>query len=141
MSRAIDNLLKAQQRAMKIRPKVGGFPYLAEVLRSEGVSSNIWSLPSCQSLYITRDGPVIHQGVPLVTGPVDVPQFNQEALIFAIRKDQSAEGNFPEFLKGVWGAGVIRYDVDFTKRMVTYRGCMGEEYVEMYPEVNIPPSS
>jgi uncharacterized protein YbcV (DUF1398 family) len=33
MSKAIENLETAFQRAMEIRPKVGGFPYLAETLR------------------------------------------------------------------------------------------------------------
>ena len=32
MSKAIDNLQAAQKRAMAIRSKVGGFPYLAGVL-------------------------------------------------------------------------------------------------------------
>ena len=31
MSNAVENLMDAQKRAMSIRPKVGGFPYLAEV--------------------------------------------------------------------------------------------------------------
>lgn len=38
MSKAIENLQAAQQRAMAIRPKVGGFPYLAEVPRRAGVT-------------------------------------------------------------------------------------------------------
>src|ERR1700683_122721 len=50
MSKAIDNLQAAQQRAMAIRPKVGGFPYLAEALRQAGVTRNLWYLPACQSL-------------------------------------------------------------------------------------------
>ena len=33
MSKAIENLERAQKQAMAIRPKVGGFPYLAETLR------------------------------------------------------------------------------------------------------------
>ena len=33
MSKAIENLRAAQKHAMAIRPKVGGFPYLAETLR------------------------------------------------------------------------------------------------------------
>ena len=36
MSKAVENLLKVQQFAMSIRPKVGGFPYLAEALRKAG---------------------------------------------------------------------------------------------------------
>jgi uncharacterized protein YbcV (DUF1398 family) len=53
MSKAIDNLHSAQQRAMAGRPKVSGFPYLAETLRRAGVTRNLWYLPSCQSLYVT----------------------------------------------------------------------------------------
>ena len=33
MSKAIENSLDAQKRAMSIRPKVGGFSVLAETLR------------------------------------------------------------------------------------------------------------
>jgi len=33
MSKAIEDLRAALQRAVEIRPKVGGFPYLAETLR------------------------------------------------------------------------------------------------------------
>jgi uncharacterized protein YbcV (DUF1398 family) len=51
MSTAIDNLLDAQKRAMAGRPKVGGFPYLAETLRRAGVTRNRWYLPACESLY------------------------------------------------------------------------------------------
>ena len=55
MSSAIEKLQAAQKRAMAIRPKVGGFPYLAEVLRQAGVKRNLWFLPSCQSLYLMDD--------------------------------------------------------------------------------------
>ena len=71
MSKAIENLESAQQRAMAIRPKVGGFPYLAEVLRQAGITRNFWFLPACESLYLTNDGPVVTQGTPLVSGTVD----------------------------------------------------------------------
>ncbi len=42
MVKAIENLEAAFQRAMAIRPKVGGFPYLAETLRQAGATRNIW---------------------------------------------------------------------------------------------------
>lgn len=135
MSKAIENLIEAQKFAMKIRPKVGGFPYFAEVLRQSGVTRNFWSLPSCQSLFLTKDGPVVMQGVPLVSGAVDVPKFNQEALIQALRVDQAGKSTFPEFLAAAWKAGVVSYDVDFTKRVVSYFGCEGEKYEEEYPAV------
>lgn len=137
MTQAIQNLLAAQERAMALRPKVGGFPYLAETLRAAGVTKNIWSLPSCQSLYLTQYGPVVSQMTPLVTGLVDVPPFNQAALVQALRTDQAGQSTFPEFLMGAWQAGIVRYDVDFEKRQVAYYGCLGEEYVEEYPQVAI----
>lgn len=137
MSKAIENLTAAQRQAMALRPKVGGFPYLAETLRRAGITRNVWSLPACQSLFLTSYGPVVTVGSPLVTGTVGVPAFDREALIVALRTDQAGNSNFPEFLEASWRAGVIRYDADFTARTVTYYGCNGEEYVEAYPAVEI----
>ena len=137
MSIAIENLQSAQQRAMAGRPKVGGFPYLAETLRRAGVTRNIWSLPSCQSLYLTDKGPVVVQGSPLITGMADVPPFNRDALITALRTDQAGNSTFPEFLIATWRAGVVKYDVDFAARTCTYYGAGEEEYVESYPAVEV----
>jgi uncharacterized protein YbcV (DUF1398 family) len=137
MSTAIDNLQAALQRAFAVRPKVGGFPYLAETLRRAGVSRNLWFLPACQSLYLTEKGPVVTQGAPLVSGTVDVPPFDREALIAALRTDQAGESSFPEFLAATWRSGIVRYDVDFDKRIVTYFGCGGDEYAEEYAAVEI----
>src|SRR5271156_5444388 len=130
MSKAIDNLQAAQQRAMAGRPKVGGFPYLAETLRLAGVRRNLWFLPACESLFLTEQGPVVTQGTPLVSGTVDVPPFDRDALIAALRTDQAGKSTFPEFLSATWRAGVVRYDVDFTARRIVYYGAHGEEYVE-----------
>ena len=137
MSKAIEILKAAQQRAMAGRPKVGGFPYLAETLRRAGVARNLWFLPACESLYLTNDGPVVTQGTPLESGMVDVPPFNRDALIVALRTDQAGKSTFAEFLAASWRAGVVRYDVDFAARSVAYYGANGEEYVESYPAVDI----
>jgi len=82
------------KRAMAGRPKVGGFPYLAETLRLAGVKRNLWSLPACQSLYLTKEGPVVSQGAPLISGMADVPAFDREALIRALRTDQKGGSTF-----------------------------------------------
>jgi uncharacterized protein YbcV (DUF1398 family) len=137
MSKAVENLVQAQQFAMSIRPKVGGFPYLAEVLRKAGIEHNIWNLPSCQSIYITQHGSVVSQGTPLVNTMTDIPKFNREALITALRTDQDGKSSFPEFLKSAWEAGVVSYTVDFNQRIVTYYGISGESYAEHYPAVDI----
>lgn len=138
MSKAVENLQSAQQRALAGRPKVGGFPYLAETLRRAGVTRNVWHLPACESLYLTAAGSVVVQGAPLVSGPADVPAFSQEALIKALRTDQAGQSTFAQFLQASWQAGVVRYEVDFAARTVSYYGIQGEAYVEEYPEVDVP---
>jgi uncharacterized protein YbcV (DUF1398 family) len=137
MSKAIENLQAAQKRALAGRPKVGGFPYLAETLRRAGVTRNLWYLPACQSLYLTEDGPVVTLGTPLSSGMVDVPPFHLEALITALRTDQAGNSTFPEFLEASWRAGVVRYDVDLLARKVAYYGGNSEEYIEDYPAVDV----
>ena len=137
MSTAIENLKSAQQLAMAGRQKVGGFPYLAEILRRAGVTRNHWSLPACQSLYLTKEGPVMVPGTPLINVMADVPPFNRDALIIALRTDQAGESTFPEFLMAAWKAGVVSYEVDFAARTCTYYGTGGEKYVESYPAVEI----
>ena len=80
----IETLQATEKRAMAGRPKGGGFPYLAETLRRVGIKGNVWCLLSCQSVYITNEGPVVTQGAPLVSGSVDVPAFDGDALIRAL---------------------------------------------------------
>src|SRR5579871_2111442 len=138
VSQATENLDQALKRALALRPKVGGFPYLAETLRRAGVTRNLWTLPSCQSLYLTDHGSVVMQGTPLITGLQDVPKFDREALIAALRRDQAGNSSFPEFLEASWRAGVVRYDVDFAARTVSYYGVDGEAYIESYPAVELP---
>lgn len=137
MTTLSDKLIAAQKQAMSLRPKVGGFPVLAEVLRRAGVQLNSWSLPSCQSVFLMEEGAVVQQGTPLVTGTHEIPEFDRTALIKAIRADQEGRSTFPEFLAASWNAGVIGYDADFLQRKVTYYGTNGESYEEKYPAVDI----
>jgi len=77
------------------------------------------------------------QGTPLIDGMAEVPAFNREALITALRADQSGRSTFPEFLVANWKAGVVKYDVDLIGRTCTYYGVGDENYVETYPEVEV----
>ncbi|AUH73394.1 DUF1398 domain-containing protein [Legionella sainthelensi] len=137
MNQIIEKLTEAQKYAISIRPKIGGFPVLAEVLRQAGVTTNHWSLPSCQSIYIMNEGAVLQLGPPLVTGTHKVPKFDRTALIAAIRADQEGISTFPEFLQSAWNAGVVSYNVDFVGREVVYYGVNGEKYMEEYPAVEV----
>lgn len=137
MSKLIEKLNQAQKNAMSVRPKVGGFPVLAEVLRQAGVQTNRWTLPACQSVFTFAEGSVVQQGSPLITGTHEINSFHREALITAIRTDQEGKSTFPEFLQAAWQAGVVGYDVDFVRRKVTYYGASGESYLEEYGAVDV----
>jgi len=78
MSKAIENLQAAEENAMVIRTKVGGFSYLAGTLRRTGVSRHFSTLPACQSVYLTHDGQLVTVGALLVSGTVDVPPFDRD---------------------------------------------------------------
>ncbi|MDR2832905.1 MAG: DUF1398 family protein [Streptococcaceae bacterium] len=134
----IQKLQAAFQKTEQIRPKVGGFPVLAAVLKEAGAKKNIWQLPSGQSIFIMNDGnSVVIQNEPLIKGMKDVPIYNEENFLKILRADQNGETTFPEFLMNTWLSGVIRYTVDFDNHLVTYYGVNGEEYSENYPEVEI----
>jgi uncharacterized protein YbcV (DUF1398 family) len=84
-----------------------------------------------------KEGSVVQQGTPLVNGTYEIPKFDREALITAIRTDQAGRSTFPEFLQSAWKAGVIGYDADFIGRKVTYYGVNDEFYLEEYPAAEI----
>lgn len=136
-SNSQNQLQTAMKYAMEHRPKVGGFPFLAECLRQVGVKKNIWTLPSAQSVYIMEDSTLIQQGTPLVLGMTVAPSFNEQALVKALRTDQVGESTFPEFLMATWNSGVVTYEVDFSAHTVSYYGARGESYVESYPAVDV----
>lgn len=137
MENHIEKLIQAQKFAMANRPTVGGFPYLAEILRQAGIKKNLWTLPACQSVYLMNEGSVVQQGTPLITGTHSIPKFNQQDLINALRTDQAGKSTFPEFLQAAWNAGITNYTVDFLERKVTYFGALGDSYSENYPAIEI----
>lgn len=49
------------------------------------------------------------------------------------------KSTFPKFLAASWQAGVIRYELDFAARTVSYYGSDGEEYVEEYSGIEVAP--
>lgn len=137
MNNITEKLIGAQKRAMAICPAIGGFPVLAEILRQSGIKHNRWLLPSCQSVYQIDDTSVVQQGTPLISGTQEIPSFNHDKVISAIRTDQQGLTTFPEFLQAIWNAGVTSYDVDFIARTVTYYGINGENYIEDYPGIDV----
>jgi uncharacterized protein YbcV (DUF1398 family) len=136
-SKAIEILETAMRGAAAGRPKVEGFPYLAETLRRAGVSRNFWHLPVCQILYLREHGPVVALGTPFLSGMVEVPGFNREVLVAALRTDQAGKSTVPEFLLASRRAGVPRYDVDLHARTCPSHGANEEEDIESCPVVEV----
>ncbi len=131
----LDNALA---RGTRLRPKVGGFPYLAESLRQAGVRSYRFDVPSASIIYITDGGAALRPGAPLFGDWTEIAEFDEMALIDAIRADQRGETAFPDFVKATFDAGIISYLVDTQARTCTYFGPRGDQYVEEYPVVDLP---
>lgn len=141
MGSIIEKVTAATAYGMSVRPKVGGFPYLAEAMRQAGITRNYFDVPSASMVFVTADGAVLRPGALRFTEPVVVPPFDEAALVAALRADQRGESTFPEFVEASFDAGVIRYEVDTAARTCTYFGAHGERYVEDYPAVDLPPAS
>jgi uncharacterized protein YbcV (DUF1398 family) len=138
MTDLITILDTAVARGTRLRPRVGGFPYLAESLRQAGVHSYRIDVPSASVVYVTDGGAVLRPGAPLFDDWTEIAGFDELALVDAIRTDQRGESTFPEFVRATFAAGVISYLVDTRARTCTYLGARGERYVEEYPAVDLP---
>lgn len=137
MSVARERIEKAYKWVMANRPKVNGYPYLAEALRQAGVVRYVYQLPSNQCIFFTKDGNVVSPAEGSVSGLGDVPRFDRDAFIKVLRLSQAGDSTFPEFLRDSWKTGVITYEADLLARKVTYHGADGETYIEEFPAVEV----
>lgn len=140
MSNLIDTVTAATAYGMSVRPKVGGFPYLAEAMRQAGIVKNYFDVTSATMVFVTAEGAVIRPGALIRHEPTVISRYDERALIDAIRADQRGETTFPEFVEATFAAGVFRYEVDTAARTCTYFGAHGEQYVEEYPAVVLAPT-
>lgn len=135
----VETVEEARRRGMLVRPKVGGFPWLAEALYRAGVERYEFVVPSMTTVYVTARGEVLEQGTPVVTGVGRIARFDRDTLIGAIRADQEGRSTFAEFVAAAWRAGVLSWTVDLVARTCTYRSASGgDSYVESYPAIEIP---
>ena len=83
----------------RVRPKVGGFPYLAEALRAAGFDTVRCAVPTHTMIYSGPAGAAVQQRPAIVQQPLErVPDWDEAALVTAIRTDQAGNSTFPEFL-------------------------------------------
>jgi uncharacterized protein YbcV (DUF1398 family) len=128
----------ARAQGMRLRPSVGGFPYLAEALHQAGIRTVHCDVASRTTTYRASGGAVVDQQTPLIDGLTDVAPFDRDALIAAIRRDQQGASTYDEFMAAIWNAGVITYDIDLDGRTCTYAGNNDDVYVERYAAVSLP---
>lgn len=134
----VADVAAARDHGMRIRPAVGGFPYLAEAFRRAGVERLDFVVPSATTVYTTGRGEVVEQGDVLVSGTSVIAPFDEQALVTALRADQEGRATFPEFVAAAWRAGVLSWTVDLVSRTCTYRSARGDRtYVESYPAVDL----
>ncbi len=138
MDSIIDIITAAYERGMAVRPKVGGFPFLAEALRQAGVVQYDFDVPSMTVVYATARGDVLQPGRLLRAAKTIIPPYDEAALVEVIQTDQRGESTFVQFVEASLGAGVIRYEVDTIARTCSSFGVRGERYVEEYPAVELP---
>jgi uncharacterized protein YbcV (DUF1398 family) len=132
----IEIVQQARRRGTAARPRINGFPYFAEALRAAGINAVETSIATGGSVYYLADGAVSETFDPIVAPVSVVPEWDERALITAIRADQAGESTFPEFLGASWEAGVIQFRVDLANRRCTYFGATGNHYVETYEAVS-----
>jgi uncharacterized protein YbcV (DUF1398 family) len=124
----------ALARGMRVRPRVGGFPSLAEALRQAGIHLVHCDVASRATSYHVATSVVIDLQTPLAKGLTEVAAFDRDALVAAIGRDQRGESTYDEFVGAIWQAGVVTYDVDLAERTCTYVGADPtlDAYVERY---------
>jgi len=131
----VETVQQAQRRGAAARPRVNGFPYYAEALRVAGITAVETSVATGGSIYHLADGAVAQTSDPIAGSVSAVPDWDEAALIAAIRADQAGQTTFADFLADSWKAGVIRFRVDLTDHTCTYFGAAGHRYVEAFPTV------
>ena len=99
MTTIIETIDAAAAHGAAVRPKIAGFPFIAEALRAAGVTKYLFDVPSATVIYVTDDGVVIRPGQLIRTEKTVIPPFDSGKVVAAIRTDQRGESTFPEFVE------------------------------------------
>ncbi|WP_348264442.1 DUF1398 family protein [Telmatobacter sp. DSM 110680] len=109
------------------------FPQVVQALLEAGVESYLVDFAAAQKTHYLADGTTVT--VPMILEPGSIaPEFDDGALVAAIRGAQSDTVRYPDFVKRSTAAGVIGYWAFLTGRKVIYFGRKGEQHIEEFPK-------
>jgi uncharacterized protein YbcV (DUF1398 family) len=109
------------------------FPQVVQGLLDVGVESYLVDFAAKQKTHYLADGSTHTVRMILDPGPI-AAEFNDAALVAAIRGAQADTVRYPEFVQRSAAAGVIGYWAFLTGKRVSYFGRKGEQHVEEFPK-------
>jgi len=106
---------------------------IARLLQT-GVQRYLADLCAASSRHYSADDLAIDSAWPADwTTPPIADQFDEAAVIAAIRASQARQIIFPQVLERIAAAGVTHYTVHFGGRNAIYTGRHGDFYIEPFP--------
>jgi uncharacterized protein YbcV (DUF1398 family) len=109
------------------------FPQVVQTLQAAGVESYLVDFEAARKTHYLADGTTVT--VPMILEPGSIaPEFDDDALVAAIRGAQADTVRYPEFVKRSTAAGVIGYWAFLTGKRVIYFGRKGEQHIEEFPK-------
>ena len=109
------------------------FPQVVKGLLEVGVESYLVDFAARRKNHYLADGSTESVDMILEPGPI-AAEFDDAALVAAIRGAQADTVRYPEFVKRATSAGVIGYWAFLTGKRVIYFGRKGEQHIEEFPK-------
>src|SRR5262245_22840993 len=109
------------------------FPRTFEALKAAGVASYRFDVPSCETLFRDPQGSAVAEGIASAPRVEVAPALDPAAVAAAIRRHITEQTPFLDFRGEAARAGVLFWEVDMSRRTVTYCGEDGGQHVEEVP--------
>ncbi len=127
------NKQRIQEAALATQQGTMTFPQVVQRLLVAGVESYLVDFAAAQKTHYLADGTTLTVPMILEPGPI-AEEFDEAALVAAIRDAQADTVRYPEFVKRSTAAGVIGYWAFLTGRRVIYFGRKGQQHIEEFPK-------
>ena len=115
---------------------VNDYPVAVEMMLAAGIKRYHTDVKTHTIVYSADDADHTKAGEAPV--PADEPAVTYDKARMKAADAAFARGDtdYTGFLRGLWHAGVVAYDVDLVERTITFRGSQGETRVVNVPRPN-----